>query len=139
MSKVIKKPVKRVMTGPKTELHHIVTKVHKLRESTSLSSGRKRETDTQSSNSSSVQDSSQTSLSIHFPISKTGTRFSNSLRSGSQKCLFITLKESLRRVLIPCKTYGMLTTHLQHFLGTKKSTYLCPGVQHQHNQASDEL
>lgn len=74
MSKVIKKPVKRVMTGPKTELHHIVTKVHKLRESTSLSSGRKRETDTQSSNSSSVQDSSQTSLSIHFPISKTGTR-----------------------------------------------------------------
>lgn len=74
MSKVIKKPVKRVMTGPKTELHHIVTKVHKLRESMSLSSGRKRETDTQSSNSSSVQDSSQTSLSIHFPISKTGTR-----------------------------------------------------------------
>lgn len=83
MGKVTQKPDKRGMPSPKAALYHIITKVHNLRDSMSSSQeGKEKQTPTALTPALFKTDLKQ-ATPIHFPVSKEGPGFSNSLRSGA--------------------------------------------------------
>lgn len=75
MGKVTKKPDKRGMPGPKEALHHIITKVHNLRDSMSSSqAGKEKQTHTALTPALQLPRLISNKHLHYFPIRKTGTR-----------------------------------------------------------------
>lgn len=84
MGEVTKKPDKRGMPESKPALHHIITKVHNLRDSMSSSQAVKEKQTHRALTPALFKTHLKQTSPFIFPCIKQGPGFSNSLRTGSQ-------------------------------------------------------